>query len=146
MSSNMRNFNLCQKYSRISELIVKTMFILYAIGIWLVTSGAVYQFISSGKYVPPAMVCLTCFTEQSVLDTTIEMAFNFVMAALVFCVVSSFDSLIFVIFVNMLMVSSVITGELSDLKGAILNSSQFNFKDTKYRLRAIILMILKYNE
>lgn len=136
---------LCNKFAKISENVLKTIYLSYGSAIVVITASSIYELISTGDIVPPVRICITCFLEQSVLDYAFELTINILLGCLCICVVSTFDTLIYLIIINMFMVSSIITGQLQDLKEAMLDSDNTPV-NIKYRFRAIILMILKYNK
>lgn len=118
--TNLRYFALCRYFAKISKIVLITLHICYTNGIMLVMLLAIYTFISTGLYVPPIMICITCFKEQSAYDIGLEIGFNILVGFLAIYVVATFDSLIAIIIVNMLMTSSIIIQQVNDLKRSCL--------------------------
>lgn len=148
MTSNMRNFMLCNKFAKISEIIQKASHRAY-IGVFvLVMLPQIYNFCFYGETIPPMRICFIYLYEKSGLDYALEWAFNCLVAVISGYLVYTYDILITIIIINVLMVSTIITGHLADLNEVLFNPANpaNPAKDTKYRLRAIILMILRYNE
>lgn len=124
------------------------MYALYLSALVVFLVPSTYQLIFLGHYEPPFAISFSSFdNEMNSFDIAFEWVFNILAGSIAICVGVSVDTLIILIFINILMVSSMITGQLKDLKEDLLDPENTS-KDTKYnyRFRAIILMILKYNE
>lgn len=142
--SNMRNFMLCRRFAKNGKLILKAISISYASSILFNVWPGIYEMLTSGESAFPARISTLYVDQPSAFDLTLEMIFNFVVLAIIAMVQIAYDPLIYIIFLNMLLVSSIIIGQIDDFKEALLDPA-ISLRDTKYRMQAIILMILKYN-
>lgn len=142
----MKNYNLCQKYSKISEFILKTVFFSYTAMLIVIVLPSIIQFFTAGKVTPPMRVYFPGLRGESIIGIAILIIFNYIVSILALYVASCFDILVYLIFANMPMVSLVITRQLKDLEVHLLDDKRNTLRNTKYRLRDIVLMILKYNQ
>lgn len=144
--SKMRNFMLCKRFSEISAFILRLVFILYPLGIALLLAQPIYQAISTGLYdTPPFSTTFPNCIEQSTYGLVFEWFHNFLVAGVVAYVGVVCDVLIYLIFANMLFVSSIITGHLDDFEESLLDPDN-TLRITRSRMRSTILMILEYNK
>lgn len=135
---------LCHRFAKNGKLILKTISISYASSILFNVWPGIYEMLTSGDSAFPARISTFYVYQPSAFDLTFEMLFNFVVLAIIAMVQIAYDPLIYIIFLNMLLVSSIIIGQIDDFKEALLDPA-ISPRDTKYRMQAIILMILKYN-
>lgn len=85
-------------------------------------------------------------------DRTFEIIDNFVLIFFVhplilsagICFIYVFDTLIFIIFVNLLMVASVIVADIKELDG-VLKQPNNTAKESKWRMLKIVLMHKRYS-
>lgn len=136
---------LCRRFADKSKLIVMTMVVTYVVAVILNLMPGAYVLCVTGESAPTVRISSLYLDQQSVFDIAIEWIVNILELVISFFVELSYDSLIYIICLNMLMVSSIIALHLEDLKETLLDPDS-TLKDTKYRLQAAILMILKYNE
>lgn len=136
---------LCQRYADLSERILKsgtiTFIIFYVIFMILIIGGS----ISMGQIRPSLEVHFPKIDENTTSGLAFLIVFNILIGAGGLFIVCSYDLLLFIIFANMLMVSSIIIGHLNELKDALLDP-KCQTLEAKTRLLNIILMHKKYNE
>lgn len=116
----------------------------FAVAALLGTAPAVYQLFFNGKMVM-AMRLYLPILDRTQKGLAILVVVNAVIPSLGGFHCASFDGLIYVIFANLLMVSSLITGQLDDLREALMDSKT-SLDNKRYRMRALILMTLKYDQ
>lgn len=142
-SLNKRNFMLCQRFSKNSQTLLISMASSYAFGLLMLLMPGFYTLCMTGVSAPPLRISSLFFDQNSAFDLIFEWIVNVIEVVITFYVQFTFDILMNTIFLNMLLVSSIIAGHLTDLKVALLNPNTSEV-DAKYRLQAITLMILKY--
>lgn len=141
----MRNFKLCRRFAKMSKEIVIMMVVMYVAAVILNLTPGAYVLCVTGKSVPTIRISSLYLDQPSAFDIALEWIINILELVISFYVELAIDSLIYIICLNMLMVASIIASHLENLKEALLDPDS-SLIDTKYRLQAIILMILKYNE
>lgn len=119
-------------------------FIAYAVMGIDVMAPSFYHSIFNGKMVMSMRIYLPVLDETQA-GLAILVVINCVTTTLGVFNEISFDCLMYVIFANVPMVSSIITGQLDDLKEALLDPDN-TLDSNKYRFRTFILMTLKYNQ
>lgn len=143
MASNIRNRDLCRKYANISLFIVIVVFLTFTVMISVYTLLPLFEYLIYGEIVPPMRIYFPFMGSNIVV--AFVMAFNIWMAFFTFCTICPYSTLLYLIFANMQMVSSIIAGHISDLNEYLVHSKK-SLNNTKYRLRSIVLMTMKYNE
>lgn len=142
---DMKNYDLCKTFANLSEKIVKFGIVGYVMVATVYTAPALYQTIFKGNPTPVLRMYLPFVHEDSHTELAILTAVNYGFYWVILHGVGSYDILIVFVTVNIPMVSTVITGHLQDFQEALLRRNN-TLQMTKYRMRSIILMTLKYNE
>lgn len=136
---------LCRRYADLSERILKlgtiTFVLLYLIFMTLIIGGSIYK----GEIRPSLEVHFPKVDENTTAGLAFLIVYNIIFGAGGLFIVCVYDLLVFIIFANMFMVSSVIIGHLNELKDALLDP-ECQLLEAKKRLLNIILMHMKYNE
>lgn len=141
----MKNYAVCKKFADLGEKIVKYGSVGYVMIATLYTIPALYETIFMGKLTPVLRIYFPFVREDSQTDLAILAAFNYFAFWVALHGIGSFDIFIVFVTVNIPMVSAVIISHFEDLKNALLHRNN-TLRMTKYRMRSIILMTLKYNE
>lgn len=143
--SNKRNFLLCKRFSEISIFLYKMVFLTYPAVVIVLFAQSIYQTISTGESVPLFAISFPDAFEKSMCGFVFKWILNIFEPGVGLTVGCSCDALIYIIFANMLFMASIITGHLDELKESLLDPDN-TLRITKMRMRAICLMILKYNK
>lgn len=98
-----------------------------------------------GAMAPILRVYLPGIDEHSYGGAIVLNAFNYVILLIGHLIVVPFDLLIYIIFINMLMVASIIAGRLGELRERLPDEKR-NLTEIRNRLIQIIFMHKKYNE
>lgn len=135
---------LCEKYANRSVLIVKIVIYVYSIIVYILyfilLNGANLYY---GKMDLPLHVHLP--GDESAIGFAFTAIYNYAGCICACFIICTYDSLMFLIFANMPMVSSVIIGHLDELKLALLDPD-CDDREIKHRLYNIVLMHKKYKE
>lgn len=142
--SNMRILVLCRKFANYSITILILLSASYTIDMLLLLLPGVFISFATGQSVPLLRITSIYSDQHSPFNIALEWIINILYLLTCFIMVFTYDALTYIIFLNMLMVSSIIAAHFADMKEALLDTAT-TLRDTKYRLHAIILMILKYN-
>lgn len=141
----MRHYTVCKRFSKITAIILKLVLLSYPLCMTILIIPQIYKGISTGENIAPFRISFPSGLEESNYGLAFKWLLNCILPALVCYAVQPYDALMLINFINMLFVSTIITGHLDDLKESFLDLEKSS-KSTKYRMQAIILMILKYNK
>lgn len=145
LSVEMQNYALCKRFANISKNIVQYGLTGFAMVAIVFAAPSLYETIFNGNMSPVLRIYFPFVREDSQTDLAILTAFNLVVYCVGLLGVGPFDILIVFVALNIPLVSSVITAEVEQFKAALLRRNN-TLGMTKYRMRSIILMTLKYNE
>lgn len=140
-----RDYTLCQQFAQLSETIVKVIPFAY------VSLGVLYQLPSIFKCVhiehcePSMGVHLPGMKYLGNYGLAFQAFHNMVISLLDILIFTAFEMLIYIVFTNLLMISTIIVRELGDLRMA-LEKHETSEYEIKCRLFKIIQMHEKYNE
>lgn len=136
---------LCNKYANLSERVIKATITVYifvcAAFIMLRLGESFYR----GKIIVAVEIHFPGIDEETYGGFAFIFFYNYAAIVAAFAISCFFNLLLFLIFANMPMVSSVIIGHLNDLNDVLLDPDCTS-RDIKQRLCSIILMHYKYNE
>lgn len=138
-------YNLCQRYANISKLILKIGIFAYTFMHILFLGMLVGEAIYRRALIPPLRIYLPGVDEGTYIGVAVLILFNYVISltgCFVFC---SYDSLICVIFANMPMVASVITGHLNEMRERLLDED-CDGDEARERLTRICLKHYRYKK
>lgn len=137
---------LCNKYANISARILKTVLNVYILLFICFLSLGICESLSMGKPMPALRIYLPGVNEDSFGGCFTIMVYNYVGATFVPMTEAAYNALLFIIFANMPMVSSVIVGHLDELKDNLLIPGYYKNYDIERRLLNVILMHNEYVE
>lgn len=141
----MKNFNLCETSARRSRLLLKIIPLAYVMGTICYLAPAYVQWINSGTYTPSYSVYLPGLNDRELLQLVFIEIYNLVTVGTVLLTLISVDCLIYLVLINLTMISSIITSELNELEDVSKDGSA-NERDINRRLIKIILMHQRHNE
>lgn len=144
-NANSDYYNVCEKYSRITELVTKITFLAYILMTVFYTSSIVIEYLIFDDITPPIGMFLPGTRDHTSIKFGLLVAANFLVLYFSIFVVVSYDSILFVVFANMPMVATIITLELNDLRNSLLHGNETT-KQTNFRFKAIIFMHKSYSE
>lgn len=144
-NSNSEYYNVCEKYSRITELVTKSTLLAYILMTVFYTSSIGIEYLIFNDVTPPIGMFLPGTHDHTSFKFGLLVAANFLVLYFSIFVVVSYDSLLFVVFANMPMVATILTLELNDLRNSLLHGNETT-KQTTFRFKAIIFMHKSYNE
>lgn len=136
---------LCNKYAGISEIVLKSTIAIYIIFFILFASLVVIESVLMEKLIPPLQAYFPGLDQDLSVSLVLVVSYNYVMTIIAFATVGTYSSLLFFIFANVPMVSSVIIAHLDELKDVLLvpNYSLYN---VQHQIINIISMHNKYIE
>lgn len=140
---NTTYYAICDKYGKLSELIVKSVALFFATFIFMIFFLTFCESVYTGHVVLPMRIYLPGIDADTIGGIAILLINNVVQTACCILIVVSYNSLIFLIFANIPMVSLIIIGHLNELN-EILGKRNRNIADIK--LLHIIFMHRKYKE
>lgn len=132
---------LCRKYADRSVKILKAVIVSYATVHICFVSLSFLDNLGKRQMVPIFRINFPGVGEHSLFLN----AFNYFSVLIVDFTMCSFDMLIYIIFANMPMVASIITGHLDELRD-VLQDKKRKLDDINDRLIQIIFMHKKYKE
>lgn len=139
------NYELCKKFARTSELIVKIVpFGYVTLGV-LYQLPSIYKCIDIEECVPSMGVYLPGMSYFGNAGLAFQAIHNVIISLLDILIFTAFESLIYVVFWNILMLSTIIARELKYLKEILERHDTFEY-EVKSRLIKLIQMHMKYNE
>lgn len=142
---NSEYYKVCEKYSRITELVTKITMLAYILMTIFYSSSIGIEYLLFGDVTPPIGMFLPGTRDHTSIQFGLLVAANFLVLFFSIFIATSYDALLFVVFANMPMVASIITLELNDLRNSLLNGTETP-KQTHLRFKAIIFMHKLYNE
>lgn len=130
---------LCTRYIDITEKITEVTKVFCTILIIILALSPIAYYLIAGVMMPTMPIYFP--------DTNYEMFNNFILIAFVhsvvllsgLCMFYAYDTLLIVIFVNMLMVASIIVEDINELD-CVLNKHKYAVKEPRQRLIKIIWM------
>lgn len=132
-------YDLCKTYSKFSVKIIKTVICAYVSFPICLSAPSVFRYYhgaalrtSLGVYVP--------FISDSQL-----FYWNVYVFIVTIVIVSSFDGIIYLVFVNISLPSNIIIDQIKELEH-IIRGSELSEKESKFRLSQIIYMHQNYNK
>lgn len=143
--SDTATYSICQRYANMSSLILRTFIVAYIFVVSMLFVPATLTFILTGQMTAAVGINFPGFEDQSDTSFTFVMILNYLFGPLGVAVVVPFDCLIYLIFANIPMVTSIITKHIENFNKYIAEPSQA-FKSTKYGMMVTTWMTLKYNE
>lgn len=105
----------------------------------------VLEAIYTGQIVPPLRIYIPGIDEQTVAGLSTLIVFNYMVFLCGYVIVISYNLLIFFIFANIPLVSSVIAGHVDELSEALMDPD-CHLQEVNCRLLAIISMHQKFKE
>lgn len=141
----MKNYNLCETSARYSRLLMKIVPFAFASASFLYIIPAYIKFINSGSYTPSYGLYLPGLDGRKPLESVILEIYNLMAPLLATLTLIPFDVLIYIVLINLTMLSFIITGEIDEFEN-ILQNGNSNERDIKRRLLQIILMHKLYNK
>lgn len=133
----------CQRYARISELVIKIGYGIYSIS--LVVLSGVPELILTGEIKPCLNIYIPGIYAYSTTGYILIMAYNYYVVYISFLTTPIGDMLFFIIFANIPMAPVVIRGQLDELRDR-LETNMASMKAIKFRIMQYILMHHDYNE
>lgn len=136
---------LCQKYASIGERVLKYIIAVYLAFFISFVALILLESALTGTLVPPLRIYFPGVDAGFSVGFAFVILYNYVVLIVGLLVIGGYNSLLFFIFANIPMVSSVIIGHLDDLKDVLLVPN-YKLCNVKRRLFNIILMHNKYIE
>lgn len=143
---NVHYSNLCEKYADRSIVILKVVVCGFAGMHCCFVSALFLDNWLKGVMAPIFRIYLPGLDEHTLFGAIFLNIFNYVVILVADLIIPPFDSLIFIIFANIPMVASVITGHLDELRKALPHAYYRKTRDINNRLIQIIFMHKKYKE
>lgn len=139
-----RDYDLCCRYARLSKAII------IAVPITYITVGTLYQvpkfvvYFRTGVMEPSFGVYFprVNYASNEVNDVVMHM-FNMSIFLIVPSIIITFDSVIYLVFVNLTMIPTILKRDLQELKAVLEKPKQ---KQIKSKLAQIVQMHRDYNE
>lgn len=141
----MRNYELCQKFARYSQMVIKIVPTIYCSTCLLYLIPSYIQYIRSGNYTPSLTIYLPGLDANQLLHVIALELINLATAIVNVFIVIVIDSHIYIVLINLTMISRIITSELNEFE-AVLRDGIADGGEIKRRLTKIILMHKHYNE
>lgn len=129
---------LCNNYAKLSQRVLRTVLITYVCMTFFFVILSLAENYSSGALIPILDAHFPGVDEKT-MGFVFVILFNYAMCLIGFYIAGSYNSLLFLIFTNMPMVSSVIVGHLDELRD-ILEEPKYDIHDVENRLLNIIIM------
>lgn len=139
------NYELCQKYVRYSQLVIKIVPAMLGVFVVLQVGPRYIQYIISGTYIPSMGVYLPGLDPSQLSHLIVLELPNLATIIVGVLMENAIYSLIFIVLINLILISNIITGELNELE-TVLKNGKTDEREIKRRLIKIILMHQQYNE
>lgn len=140
-----RDYTLCQRFAQLSETIVKlTPFAYVSLGI-LYQLPSIFKCHHIKNCEPSMGVYLPGMSYLENYGLALQAFHNIVISLLDILIFTAFEMLIYIVFTNMLLISTIIVRELGDLRMALEKPDTSEY-EIQCRLLKIIQMHKKYNE
>lgn len=140
-----RDYKLCAKYADLSQFVVKATIITHHILMAIYSTFLLVSYYITGNILPLMPFQFIGIDSKSTYGIAFLVAFNVVVVVYGTRLLIVFNSILFITFINMIMVSSIITGQIDDLR-AYLMVPKRNRTEIKRRIKNIVYMIAKYDE
>lgn len=140
-----RDYKLCAKYADLSQYVVKATIITYHILIAIYFTFLPISYYVTGNILPLMPFQFIGIDSKSTYGIAFLVAFNVVLVIYDTQLLIVFNSLLFITFLNMIMESSIITGQIDDLRTYLMEPKR-NRTEIKRRIKNIVYMIAKYDE
>lgn len=137
---------ICSKYMNATERIFQLTRIVTSLVVIAVAIFPLMYYLIAGDLVASLPIYLPEMSSDTIQSLVLVVCVHSVMTMFVEYVVYAIDTLILVIFVNMLMVASIIAEEIKRLQDVAKQPRIYPPSECKSRLIKIILMHQKYNE
>lgn len=144
---NARDYELCARYAKISQLITIGVPIMYAVIIIGFQSPAFLAILTEGKISPSMHIYLPGFNQVDRLQMSILLLINFTFSAYCLVAIISVDVFTGIHFATIPMFSTIIQRQINDYKTELEEMKKSkNLTLMKRKLVEIMEMQLKYNE
>lgn len=140
-----RNYKLCERYASFSQLIIITISVMYVCAGFAYQGSKYLEYFSTGVLRPPIGIYFPKVNESGTLGVAAMNLTNIIGDWIGVIVVSTFDMLIYFVFANIVLASTVIQREIRAFELA-LKSSEMPPDEIKKRLLEIVHIHLDYNE
>jgi hypothetical protein len=140
-------YGICQKYARISKLVLTLGLSLYLASLMLAAFAGSIETILTGTYKPTAFIYFPGIREYSTEIMVLSVVFNHMMVATALLILPPPDMFFFILFANMPMVPMIINGHLDELSKLLEQKrNAVNAMEIKRRIVQLIQMQRRYNE
>lgn len=136
---------LCNRFADFSQRLVKSAIVFNIFLTSFFFLAKLGESLYTEKMVLAFEIHFPGLNEESMVAFSVLMLYNYVGGMIVFLISGIYNILLFLIFANMPMVSSVIVGHLDELKDVLLDPG-CQYRDVRSRFTNIIRMHNKYNE
>lgn len=129
----------------IVERLVKLTRFMFLFVVTAIAMGPFVNYLITGNMVPTLAIYLPEMTVETFNDFVLVVCVQSVMTMISAYLIYAFDTLIIIIFVNMLMLATITVAEIRALQG-IVQRPHYSLNESKFRLIKIIRMHRKYSE
>lgn len=140
-----RNYELCQTHARHSQMVIKIVPAMNSCIAIIYLIPSYIQYFLTGNYAPSLGIYLPALDTDQLPHIIAMESLNITTAIMAVLTVSAVDSLIYIVLINLTMMSRIISSELNEFE-TVLRDGVAEEREIRRRLTKIILMHKQYNE